>query len=82
MNWCNIEIDHVEPSCMFVVSNDKDLAHAFNWKNTEPVSKHIHQQKGTKYNLFVYRLQFIKAHQFIKLNEGGYKEGFPWWDTQ
>ena len=69
MNWSNTEIDHVKPNCMFDVSTDKHLGEAFNWKNTQPSLKNDHQQKGTKFNFLGYQLQFIKAYQFIKLNE-------------
>ena len=50
MNWANIEIDHVKPIYMFDISKDEELREAFNWKNTQPVLKHDHQQKGTKFN--------------------------------
>ena len=50
MNWSNIEIDHVKPIFLFDVSEDGDLKLAFNWKNAQPLLKHDHQQKGTKYN--------------------------------
>ena len=71
MNWENIEIDHVKPICMFDVSDDEQLKQAFSWQNTQPLLKHIHHQKGTKFNFQDYQLQFIKAYQFIKLNEEG-----------
>ena len=70
MNWTNIEIDHVKPIiCMFDVSKDEELREAFYWKNTQPLFKHDHQKKGTKFDFLDYQLQFIKAYQFIKLNE-------------
>ena len=68
MNWSNIEIDHVKPICMFDVSKDEELKEAFSWKNTQPLLKHIHHQKVTKFDFLDYQLQFIKAYQFIKLN--------------
>ena len=68
MNWENIEIDHVKPICMFDVTKDEELKEAFNWKNTQPLLKKDHQQKGIKYNFLDYQNQFIKANQFIKLN--------------
>ena len=74
MNWLNIEIDHVKPLCMFDVSDEEQLKEAFNWRNTQPLLKEIHQKKGIKYNFLDYRLQFIKAYQFIKLNEERYNE--------
>ena len=69
MNWCKIEIDHVKAICMFDVSDDEQLKEAFNWRNTQPLLKHDHQKKGTKFNFLDYQLQFIKAYQFIKIND-------------
>ena len=74
MNWSNIEIDHVKPICMFDVTKDNELREAFNWKNTQPLLKKDHQLKGTKFNFLDYQLQFIKANQFIKLNEEKFNE--------
>ena len=71
MNWNNIEIDHVKAICLFDVSKDEEIEEAFSWKNTQPLLKHDHQKKGTKFNFLDYQLQFIKAYQFIKLNEEG-----------
>ena len=50
MNWLNIEIDHVKPICMFNVSDNEQLKHAFSWQNTQPLLKKYHQLKGTKFN--------------------------------
>ena len=36
-NWCNIEIDHVKPVCMFDLSNNNELKEASNWKNIQSV---------------------------------------------
>ena len=69
MNWNNIEIDHQKPISSFDVSKDNELKEAFNWKNTQPLLKEVHRQKGVKYNELDYRLQFIKAYEFLKLNE-------------
>ena len=74
MNWSNIEIDHVKAICMFDVSEDEQLKEAFSWKNTQPLLKEDHRQKGMKFNFLDYQLQFIKAYQFIKLNDEGHKE--------
>ena len=68
MNWDNIEIDHVKPICMVDVTKDEELREAFNWKNTQPLLKEIHQKKGNKYNFLDYQNQFIKAYQFFKIN--------------
>ena len=69
MNWSNIEIDHVKPICMFDISKDEELREAFSWKSTQPLLKQNHLQKGIRFNFFDYQLHFIKAYQFIKLNE-------------
>ena len=74
MNWSNIEIDHVKPICMFDNSKDEDLTEAFSWKNTQTLLKHDHQKKGIKFSFLDYQLQFIKAYQFLKLNEEGLNE--------
>ena len=66
MNWTNIENDHVKPICMFDISKEDELKEAFNWRNTQPLHKKDHQQKGTKYNILDYHLQFIEAYQSIK----------------
>ena len=71
MNWSNKEVDHVQPIYTFDVSKDEELKEALSWKYTQPLSKHIHHQKGTKFNFLDYQKQFIKAYQFIKLNEEG-----------
>ena len=59
---------------MFNASDDKQLKEAFNWRNFQPLLKKDHQKKGTKNNFLDYQLQFIKAYQFIKLNEEGLNE--------
>ena len=69
MNWTNIEIDHVRPISSFDIYDDEQLREAFNWRNTQPLLEEIHQKKGTKSDFLDYRLQFIKAYQFIKLND-------------
>ena len=69
MNWQNIEIDHVKPICMSYVSKDDELRKAFCWKNTQPLLKQDHLQKGTKINFLDYQLQFITAYQFSNSNE-------------
>ena len=71
MTWDNIEIDHVKAFCMFDVSKYDELREAFNWKNTQPLLKEVHQQTGTKFDFLDYQLQFIKAYQFLKINEEG-----------
>ena len=68
MNWENIEIDHVKAICLFDVTKDEESKEAFSWKNTQPLLKQDHRQKGIKFNFLDYQLQFIKAYQFLKLN--------------
>ena len=60
--------------CMFDVSNVEDLRECFNWKNTQPLLKQDHLQKGIKFNFLDYQLQFIKAYHFIKLSEERFNE--------
>ena len=74
MNLKNIEIDHVKLIFLFDVSKDEELKEAFSWKNTRPLLKQGHRQKGTKFNFLDYEIQFNKAYQFIKLNEKGPNE--------
>ena len=69
MNWSNTEFDHVKPICMFDVSEDEELREAFSWKNTQPLLKNDLQQKGIQFNFLDYHFLFIKAYQFIKINE-------------
>ena len=49
--------------------HDEELKEAFSWKNTKPLLKQDSRQKGTKFSFLDYQLQFIKAYQFLKLNE-------------
>ena len=74
MTWDNIEIDHAKAICLFDVSKDKELREAFSWKIIQSLLKHDHQKKCTKFNFLDYQLQFIKAYQFIKLNEERFNE--------
>ena len=56
---------------MFNVSDDEELKLAFNWKNTQTLLKEVHSQRGGKFSFLNYQLQFVKAYQFLKLNEEG-----------
>ena len=76
MNWTNIGIDHVKAYCFFDLSKDREVKEAFNCKNTQPLLKQDHQLKGIKFIFLDYQLQFIKANQFLKLNEEGLNENF------
>ena len=71
MNWSNIEIDHVKPICMFDISEDQKLKKTFSEKITQPLLKEVYSEKGIKFNVVEYQLQFIKAYQFLKTNEEG-----------
>ena len=69
MNWKDIDIDHARHTPSIDISNDRELKESFNWKNTQPPLKQIGHKKGTKSNFSDYRLTFVKAYHFIKLNE-------------
>ena len=45
-----------------------------NGKKTQALINEFHSQKGTKYTFLDYQLQFIKAYQFLRLNEEGHNE--------
>ena len=60
--------------CIFDVTKDEELNEAFNWRNTQPLLEQDHLQKGNKFNFIDYQLQFIKAYQFIKVNEERFNE--------
>ena len=64
MKWQNNEVDHVKLICLFDVSKDEEIKGAFSWKNTQPLLKHDHQKRGTKFKFLDYQLQFVKAYQF------------------
>ena len=74
MNWEFLEIDHVKPICMFDCTKDEELTEAFNWRNTQPLLKQDHLQKGININFLDYQLKFINAYQFLKLNEERFNE--------
>ena len=74
MNWSNIGIDHLKPISSFDISDGEELKEAFTWRNTQPLLKNDHKRKGTKFNFLEYQVQFIKACQFLKLNEEGLNE--------
>ena len=63
------DIDHVKAISSSDTSDEEHFKEAFNWRNTQTLLKDVHQQKGVKFNLLDYRLQFIRAYQFLKLNE-------------
>ena len=50
MTWDNIENDHLKAICLFDVPKDEELTEAFNWKNTQPLLKEVHQQKRIRLN--------------------------------
>ena len=69
MNFDNIHIDHVKPISSFDVSKEEEFLEAFNWRNTQPLLKEDNLKKSNKFNELDYRLQFIKAYEFLKLND-------------
>ena len=71
MNWSNIEIDHLQAICFFDVFKVEELGEAFNLKNTQPLLRHDHWQKGIKFIFLDYQLQFIRSYQFLKITEEG-----------
>ena len=68
-DWKKIGIDHVKPNCSFDISKEEKLKEEFCRKNTQPLLKQDHLQKGTKDNFLDYQLQFIKAYQFVSIND-------------
>ena len=69
MTWNKLQINHVKSFCFFDVSKDDKLKEAFSWKNTQPLLKHNHQHRGTKFNFLDYQLQYKKADQFLILKD-------------
>ena len=57
MNWFKMEIHNVKPSCMLDVSKTEELKKVSSWRNTQPILKHVYQQKGTEFNFLDYKLQ-------------------------
>ena len=43
--FSNIHIDHVKPISSFDVSKEEELLEAFNWRNTQPLSKEDNLKK-------------------------------------
>ena len=76
MNWLNTEIDHVKPIPSVDVSKDEQLREAINWTNRQPQMKKNYQHEGAKIDFLEYRLQLMKAYQFIKLNKEGLIKDF------
>ena len=67
----------MKPICMFDVSEDEELRDAFSRINTQPLPKQDHQKEAINCNFLDYQLQFIKAYQFIKINEEGLNKNVP-----
>ena len=74
MIWSKFEIDHLRPTSSFDVYNNGGTKEAFCWKNIQRSVNQDNNQKGTKFNFVDYRLQFIQAYQFIRLNEARLNE--------
>ena len=76
MNWFNIEIDHVKPFCLFVVSINEGVKQELFRKNIQTFLNKDHQYKGTKFSFLDYQLLFIKAYQFLRINDEGNNKDF------
>ena len=74
MIWSKVEMDLLRPISSLDVYNIEELEEAFCWKSNQSSVKQDNQQKGTKFNFVDYRLQFIQAYQFIRLNEARLNE--------
>ena len=61
----------MKPICLFDASKDEELIESFSSKNTQPLFKEIHKKKGFKYSFSDYQIHFLKAYQFLRLNEEG-----------
>ena len=72
--WLTIANDHAKPISSFDVFKIGEGKESFYLMNTQPLLKEVHQQKGTRFNFLDYKLQFIKAYQFLKLKEVGLKK--------
>ena len=80
--WDELEIkdtDHVKSISSFDVSKDEELKQAFTWKNTPTLTKESQFQRRTKYKFLDYRLKFVRAYQFIRLQAEGVNEDPHWW---
>ena len=67
MKWSNIEIDYIKAICLFDVSDDEQLKEEFFWKNTQPLLKRDHQQKGTKINFFILSTTIYKSMSIYQI---------------
>ena len=72
-------MDHMRPISSIHICISEELKESFNWQNTKSLFKQNHHQKGTKYKFLDYRLQYIKAYHFVKLNEEGFNEDLHRW---
>ena len=72
--WLKVEIDHVRPISSLDVYNIEELKEIFCWKNNQPSVNQDNHQRGIKFNFVDYRLQFIQAYHFIRLNEATVNE--------
>ena len=76
MNWSNTELDHVEPICMFNISNGEELRECFNWKNTQPLLKKFINRRGEILISWIINYNSSKNIRFLKINEEGSSEDF------
>ena len=75
-NWSIYEIDHVRPLHSFDVSNNKKLEEASAWKLINHFQNKIISKNRNQYSFVDYQFQFIKAYQFLTLNEDGLNRNF------
>ena len=61
--WCH---DHVLPISSFNLLEEGELQKAMNWKNIRPMQPLKNIKKSNKIDRWLYVMQEVKAHYFIK----------------
>src|SRR5688572_3820429 len=59
-------LDHVIPISSFNLLEEEELFKAMNWKNIRPLPPVKNNQKSNKINPWLYLMQEVKAHYFLK----------------
>src|ERR1043165_1347852 len=59
-------IDHVIPLASFNLLDEDELQKAMNWKNIRPLTPVRNMQKSNKVDQWLYVMQEVKAHYFLK----------------
>ena len=59
-------IDHVLPISSFNLLDEEELHKAMNWINIRPLSPFKNIQKSNKIDPWLYVMQEVKAHYFLK----------------